>query len=365
VWNFTTELDRYMSTLTSDNPDSLALDDTIIRSPTACPVVDVSLVVPVFNEGETIGLFLERVRQVFGNEPSVRLDILFVNDGSTDATLPLLLEYQRRDRRIRVVDLSRNFGKEAALSAGLQVAQGRVVVLIDVDLQDPPELVREMIACWREGFDVVLGRRLDRESDSWAKRMSADWFYRIHNLIAESKIPENVGDFRLMDRAVVDALNALPESRRFMKGLFAWVGFRTTHVDYKRPKRIAGSSKFNGWVLWNFALEGLTSFSTALLRIWTYLGGMVALTSFVYGFFIALKVLIYGIDLPGYASIFVAVTFLGGLQLVGIGVIGEYLGRTYLESKGRPIYLIRRIYEQRDGSARCGLSQPTDAARPV
>ncbi|HRF43171.1 MAG TPA: glycosyltransferase family 2 protein [Candidatus Competibacteraceae bacterium] len=354
-----------MPTLISGNSASPVLDDAVTRSPAAYPVVDVSLVVPVFNEDEMIGLFLDRVSQVFESESSIRLEIVFINDGSTDETLPLLLEYQRRDRRIRIVDLSRNFGKEAALSAGLQVVQGRVIVPIDVDLQDPPELVREMIACWREGFDVVLGRRMDRESDSWAKRVSADWFYRIHNSIAEPKIPENVGDFRLMDRAVVDALNTLPESRRFMKGLFAWVGFRTMYIDYKRPKRIAGSSKFNGWVLWNLALEGLTSFSTTLLRIWTYLGGTVALMSFVYGFFIALKVLIYGVDLPGYASIFVAVTFLGGLQLVGIGVIGEYLGRNYLESKGRPIYLIRRIYELKDSSTECGLSQPTDAARPV
>jgi hypothetical protein len=208
-----------------------------------------------------------------------------------------------------------------------------------------------MLSRWREGYDVVLGRRIDRVSDTWAKRASAKWFYRIHNLISEPVIPENVGDFRLMDRAVVEALNELPESRRFMKGLFAWVGFRTAYVDYARPERAAGSSKFNGWRLWNFALEGLTSFSTDPLRIWTYVGAAVALASFLYGFTIALKVLIYGVDVPGYASVFVAVTFLGGLQLIGIGVMGEYLGRTYLEAKRRPVYLVRRVYEAGGGSA--------------
>ena len=202
-----------------------------------------------------------------------------------------------------------------------------------------------MIARWRQGYDVVLGRRIDRSTDSRAKRVSATWFYRLHNWIADPAIPENVGDFRLMDRSVVDALKALPESRRFMKGLFAWMGFRTTFVDYTRPQRIAGASKFNAWRLWNFALEGLTSFSTAPLRIWSYIGGAVALLSFLYGLFIVSRVLIHGVDAPGFASIFVAVTFLGGLQLLGIGVLGEYLGRTYLESKRRPVFLVRRIYE--------------------
>lgn len=304
-----------------------------------------SLVVPVFNEVETVDLFLDRVSRVFEHQASVRLEIVFVNDGSTDGTLDRLLECQKRDERVRIVDLSRNFGKEAALSAGLQAATGQVVVPIDVDLQDPPELILEMIAKWREGYEVVLGRRMNRDSDSWAKRVSATWFYRIHNKIADPEIPENVGDFRLMDRAVVDALNMLPESRRFMKGLFAWVGFRTTHVDYSRPERIAGTTKFNGWRLWNFALEGMTSFSIDPLRIWMYFGAAVALLSFFFGFYIVLKVVLFGVDVPGYASIVVAITFLGGLQLIGIGIVGEYLGRAYLESKRRPIYLVRHIYE--------------------
>lgn len=303
-----------------------------------------SLVVPVYNESETVSLFLDEVCELFSGITSVELDVVFVNDGSTDSTLECLLRLQALYSSIRIVDLSRNFGKEAALTAGLKVALGQVVVPIDVDLQDPPEVILQMLEKWREGYDVVLGKRINRDSDSWAKRQSAIWFYRIHNRISDPKIPENVGDFRLMDRAVVEALNELPESRRFMKGLFAWVGFRTATVEYVREERVAGKTKFNGWRLWNFALEGLTSFSTSPLRIWTYLGSVIALISFLYASFIILKVIVSGVDVPGYSSVIVAVTFLGGLQLVGIGMIGEYLGRTYIESKRRPVYLIRQIY---------------------
>lgn len=310
--------------------------------------VRLSLLVPVYNESETVSLFIERVKTVFDELTTIDLEIIFINDGSTDDTLGRLLALQRDNASIRIVDLSRNFGKEAALSAGLKAALGQVVVPIDVDLQDPPEVICEMIAKWRAGFDVVLGKRINRDTDSWAKRKSASWFYRIHNKISEPRIPENVGDFRLMDRAVVDALNELPETKRFMKGLFAWVGFRSTCVEYARPERVAGTTKFNGWRLWNLALEGITSFSTDPLRIWTYLGGIVALISFFFAIFIVLKVLIHGSDIPGYASTVVAVTFLGGLQLIGIGILGEYLGRAYIESKRRPVYLVRRIYEAKD-----------------
>ncbi|WP_085585097.1 MULTISPECIES: glycosyltransferase family 2 protein [unclassified Pseudomonas] len=310
--------------------------------------VTLSLVIPVFNEEDSLDGFLVRIGQVFAREAQIGLELVFVNDGSTDATLERLLRHQRDDPRIRVVDLSRNFGKEAALSAGLQTATGQIVVPIDVDLQDPPEVILQMVARWREGYEMVLGHRISRRNDSWAKQTSANWFYRLHNRIADQPLPENVGDFRLMDRCVVDALLTLPESRRFMKGLFAWVGFRTTHVDYERPQRAAGKSKFNGWRLWNFALEGITSFSTEPLRIWTYLGAAVSLVSFGIAIFIVARTLIYGVDLPGYASLMVAVTFLGGLQLIGIGVLGEYLGRTYIEAKHRPVFLVRRIYEPKD-----------------
>jgi glycosyltransferase involved in cell wall biosynthesis len=310
--------------------------------------IELSLVVPVFNESETVSLFVNRVKKVFDKYNEVKLEVIFINDGSNDDTLVNLLELQKQNSEIRIVDLSRNFGKEAALTAGLKIASGQLVVPIDVDLQDPPELILEMVEKWREGYDVVVGKRINRDSDSWGKRKSAVWFYRIHNRISTPKIPENVGDFRLMDRLVVDALNELPESKRFMKGLFAWVGFRTATVEYSRPERVAGTTKFNGWRLWNFALEGITSFSTDPLRIWSYLGGGVALISFLFAIFMVLRVLIYGVDVPGYASVVVAVTFLGGLQLIGIGVMGEYLGRLYIESKRRPIYLVRKIYEKKD-----------------
>ena len=309
-------------------------------------MLKLSLVIAVFNEAETIGLFLHQINEVFGKHPDIQLEFIFVNDGSSDLTLTKLLEHQQQDARIKIIDFTRNFGKEAALTAGLQAAQGDVIVPIDVDLQDPPELILPMIDKWREGYEVVLGRRINRDSDTWLKRVSANLFYRLHNKIANPKLPDNVGDFRLMDRQVVAAIKQLPESCRFMKGIFAWVGFKTACVDYVRPERVAGTTKFNGWKLWNFALEGLTSFSTDPLRIWTYVGFTVSFIAFLLGLRIALKVLIQGIDVPGYPSLLVAVTFLGGLQLIGIGIIGEYLGRTYIESKRRPIFLIRHIYDK-------------------
>lgn len=311
--------------------------------------VSLSLVIPVYNEFEAVQPFIDRAADVLDPLGEIKYELVFVNDGSTDGTLERLIDIQQSNPRIKIVDLSRNFGKEAALTAGLRLAIGQIVVPIDVDLQDPPELIIEMVEKWREGFEVVLARRANRDSDTWAKRASAHWFYRLHNKISTPKLPENVGDFRLMDRVVVDALNRLPESRRFMKGLFAWVGFRAAYVDYSRAERFAGTSKFNGWKLWNFALEGVTSFSTDPLRIWTYLGFVVSASSFLYASVIVLKVLIIGVEVPGYASLMVAVMFFGGLQLMGIGIIGEYLGRTYIESKQRPVYLIRKIYVQRDG----------------
>jgi len=304
-----------------------------------------SLVIPVFNEAETVNLFVDKVTQVFEKLPAVSIEFLFVNDGSTDSTLETLLTRQRQDSRIKVIDLSRNFGKEAALTAGLQIARGDVVVPIDVDLQDPPGLILEMIAKWREGYEVILARRINRDSDSWAKKTSANWFYRIYNKIANPKLPENVGDFRLMDRCVVEALKELPESCRFMKGLFAWAGFRTAFIDYSRPERVAGTTKFKSWELWNFSLEGITSFSTVPLRIWIYFGFIVSFASIMFALFIILNVILYGRDVPGYASLIVAITFFGGVQLIGIGLIGEYLGRTYIESKRRPVYLVRRVYQ--------------------
>lgn len=304
-----------------------------------------SLIIPVLNEEATIPIFLKKINNIFNNIEYITLEIVFINDGSSDDTLTKLLEMQYHDPRIIVVDLSRNFGKEAALSAGLEVANGRVIVPLDVDLQDPPELIPAMVAKWREGYEVVVGRRARRDEDSWAKRISARWFYRVHNAFADQKLPENVGDFRLMDRSVVNAINALPESCRFMKGLFAWVGFRTTYIDYARPARVAGESKFNAWRLWNFALDGITSFSTVPLRIWAYIGFALAFTAFIFATLLFFASVHFR---RGCARLYITDGvhyFFGGLQLIGIGVLGEYLGRNYIESKRRPVFLIRKIYK--------------------
>nr|WP_260420366.1 glycosyltransferase family 2 protein [Acidovorax soli] len=306
-----------------------------------------SVVCPMFNEEATLDLFFAQLVPVLA-QTGLAFEIVCVNDGSRDGTLARLQTLRATVPGLRVVDLSRNFGKEAALTAGIDHALGAAVVPIDADLQDPPELILEMVRLWQQGFDVVLAQRTDRSADHVLKRKTSEWFYRLHNRISDSRIPPNVGDFRLMDRQVVDALKRLPERRRFMKGLFAWVGFRQATIPYARPARAAGDSKFSGWSLWNLAVEGLTSFSTVPLRIWTYLGLAVALLAFAYGLVIVGQVLLFGRDAPGYASLITVVLFLGGLQLIGLGVIGEYLGRVYMESKGRPVYIVR---EEADGGA--------------
>ena len=309
----------------------------------------VSLAIPMYNEADALDVLFARLDTVLPTLTDYDFEVVCVNDGSSDGTLTALEAHCASPgdsftrRALVVVDLSRNFGKEAALSAGLHVAAGDAVIPIDADLQDPPEVISELLAKWRDGFEVVLARRSDRSTDSAAKRLTARAFYRVHNAVADVRIPDDVGDFRLMDRVVVEALKALPESRRFMKGLFAWVGFRTATVEYKRDPRSAGSSKFNTWKLWNFALEGIASFSISPLRIWTYIGLLVATVAMGWGGWIALRTLIWGVDVPGYASLLVAVLFIGGLQLIGIGMIGEYLGRTFVESKRRPAFVIRHI----------------------
>ncbi|MFM0504631.1 glycosyltransferase family 2 protein [Paraburkholderia caffeinilytica] len=309
-----------------------------------------SLVVPFFNEEEMIGAFFSAVTPVLEAIDGVRFEIVCVNDGSRDDTLRMLMGMSNEDSRIRVIDLTRNFGKEAALSAGLDEARGAIVIPFDADLQDPPRIIPLLVEKWREGYDVVVAKRVNRLTDSFLKRESAAIFYRIHNAMCETKIPENVGDFRLITREVVDALKRLPETRRFMKGLFAWVGYRTAVVDYVREPRVAGRSKFSGWKLWNFALEGFTSFSTLPLRVWTYVGSFVALGAILYASFLIVRTLIQGVAVPGYASLISAVLLLGGVQLIGIGVLGEYIGRIYYESKNRPVYLIRSRYQSADTS---------------
>ena len=307
-------------------------------------MVELSIIVPVKNEEEAVPLCIERVRAVveaLADPAAGSWEMLFIDDGSTDGTLAALTAAHAVDPRIRALSLSRNFGKEAALSAGLDHAQGRAVVPMDVDLQDPPEVLGAMLAKWREGFEIVYGVRNNRESDSLPKRLTADLYYRAHNWLSADKIPEHAGDFRLLDRKVVDVIRQMPERNRFMKGLFAWAGFRQASVTYTRLPRQVGQTKFNYWKLWTFALDGITSASTVPLRVWSYLGGTVALLALAFAIFIMIRTLILGVNVPGYASLMVAILFLGGLQLLSLGILGEYVGRILVETKGRPLYVVR------------------------
>jgi glycosyltransferase involved in cell wall biosynthesis len=299
-----------------------------------------SLLVPMYNEESVIPLFFDRTRRVLSTA-GIEYEFICVNDGSSDSTLEHLREYAANDPRIKVISFSRNFGKEPAMTAALDFANGDAVIPIDADLQDPPELILDMLEKWREGYDIVFAKRSSRESDSFLKRNTALWFYSIFNKMSETDIPHNVGDYRLMDRKVVDIIKQLPEKDRFMKGLYCWPGYHSTHVEYERPIRAKGYSKFNFWQLWNFALNGLTSFSTLPIRAAIYLGFLISLSSFIYASFIIFKTLLLGIDVPGYASIMVTVLFLGGMQLFFLGLLGEYVGRIFKEVKNRPLYVVQ------------------------
>lgn len=307
----------------------------------------ISIVCPFYNEALGVTAFFEAMTAQFAQLATYDFEVICVDDGSEDDTLARLIALADNDARYRVVELSRNFGKEAALTAGLDAAHGDAVIPIDADLQDPPTLIGQLIKAWeKSGADVVLAKRSDRTSDSVAKRFSAAAFYDMHNWVSHIKIPANVGDCRLMTQIVVNALKQLPEKQRFMKGLFAWVGFKTVTIEYTREKRFSGTSKFSGWKLWNFALEGITSFSSLPLRIWTYVGMVGALVTLGYGLFIVLRTIIQGVDVPGYASLLVSILFFGSLQLMGLGMLGEYVGRIYMESKHRPTYLVRKVYHR-------------------
>jgi polyisoprenyl-phosphate glycosyltransferase len=303
-----------------------------------------SIVVPVKDEAGAIMPFISRVVAIVETLPDVAAqsyEILFVDDGSTDSTMLEIAAAHSNNPCIIAVSLSRNFGKEAALSAGLDHARGLAVVPMDVDMQDPPEVLAEMLVKWRQGYDVVYGVRRSRASDSWSKRVSANLYYKFHNRLSADNIPEHAGDFRLLDRRVVDVIRNLPERNRFMKGLYSWSGFKQTGVEYERVEREVGQTKFRPLKLWSLAIDGITSSSTVPLRIWSYIGGIIALMSFGYALLIMFKTLVMGIAVPGYASLMVAVLFFGGLQLLSLGILGEYVGRIMIETKGRPIYVIR------------------------
>lgn len=305
--------------------------------------VEISIVVPLYNEEANIDYLFERILSVL-KHLNTSYEIVCVNDGSKDNTIECLIQHHHRNPAIKVVNLSRNFGKEIALTAGIDYARGAAVIPIDADLQDPPELILELVNKWREGYDVVNARRRSRRGESWLKRFTANAFYQILGRMSRVPIPRDTGDFRLLDRRVVDALKQMPERNRFMKGLFAWVGFKQTAILFDRDPRLKGKTTWNYWRLWNFAIDGITSFSLIPLKVWGYVGLMLSLLSLLYASFLIIRTLIFGIDVAGYASLMVAVLFLGGIQLLTLGIIGEYVGRIYEEVKKRPLYLVRECY---------------------
>jgi glycosyltransferase involved in cell wall biosynthesis len=308
-----------------------------------------SLVVPMFNEAEVIGETHRRLSAVMAGF-NASWEVIYVNDGSRDATLRVIEVLRQTDKHIALVNLSRNFGKEIATTAGLDHARGEAVIVLDADLQDPPEVIPRLVAEWRAGNDMVYARRRRRAGDSWLKKITAAAFYRVARNLGEVPLPPDVGDFRLMSRRVVDAVRQLREHHRFMKGLFAWVGFPSSAVMYDREPRAGGSSKWSLWKLWNFAIEGITSFSVAPLKLATYLGLAVALFAVVFGGQLILRTLLFGNPVAGYPSLLAVVLFLGGTQLVTLGIVGEYLGRVFNETKQRPLYLVERYVPPGEGT---------------
>ena len=299
-----------------------------------------SVIVPVFNESAVLADFHRQMSAVM-IETGSDYELIYIDDGSSDNSVDQLNEIRKADTHVALIELSRNFGKEIALSAGLDHARGDAVIIIDADLQDPPDLVHTFLEEWRNGYDVVYGRRTDRRGESRTKKLTAKWFYRILNYLSDVEIPEDVGDFRLLSRRAVDALISLPERHRYMKGLYAWIGYPQKSVPYVREPREAGESKWNYWRLWNFALEGITSFSDVPLKVATYVGVLTSGVAFVYGLFLLVRTLIWGNPVPGYPSLIIVMLFLGGVQLICLGIIGEYLARTFQESKGRALYFVK------------------------
>lgn len=320
-----------------------------------------SIVAPCFNEERALGFFFDRLEPVLAAS-GLDCEIIFVNDGSRDGTLALLLERAQRDPRVKVLDLSRNFGKDIALTAGLDAASGDLVVPIDVDLQDPPEVILEFIAAWEGGADIAVGVRTDRSSDGLVKRSTAAGFYRLFNRLSDVGLIHNAGDFRLLDRRVVEVLRQLPERRRFMKGLFSWVGFRQAQVPYVRAPRVAGASAWRYWRLWNFALDGITAFSTAPVRIWTYVGLAAAAAALGFALLIIARTLFLGADVPGYPSLMVVLLFSFGFQMIAVGVLGEYVARIYEEVKARPLYVVMNRFGFEAGPLESESGRPGIAA---
>tara|TARA_R110002110_G_scaffold140041_2_gene326989 strand:- start:645 stop:1640 length:996 start_codon:yes stop_codon:yes gene_type:complete len=309
----------------------------------------VTLIVPVYNEQNAIGPFLDAMTPILNQlVPAIAGEILFVNDGSRDGTEFAIRSFMEANPAIRLVNLSRNFGKEAALCAGLEHARGDAVIPVDVDLQDEPNIIPEMVEKWQQGAQIVNARRNDRSSDSWAKRTTARAFYRAFNALADYPIPSDVGDFRLLDRQVVDVLRTMGERVRLNKALFSWVGFKTDEVTFVRQARTQGRTTMNYWRLWGMALDGIIGSTTKPLRIWTYLGTGLGLLSLLYAMYIFFSTLLFGIDVPGYASLILLILTFGGLNLFAIGILGEYIGRILTEVRERPMFVVRSTYGAED-----------------
>lgn len=326
-----------------------------------------SLIIPMFNEEASILALIDRVVAT-AEAITADYEIVAVNDGSSDRTLWMLVAEQATNPNLKIVDLSRNFGKEAALSAGLGYASGDAVIPLDADLQHPPEIIPEMVAKWREGYDMVVAVRSGREDEAATKRTFARMFYWILQRLSEVPIQADAGDFRLLDRKVVEALKRLPESNRFMKGLFAWVGFRQVTIPFQVSPRHGGQTKWGLLKLWNLALHGIFSATTLPLRIWTYIGGAMAVSALVYMMYIIVYTLLHGVDVPGYPSLAAMLLFFSGMNMIGLGILGEYLGRVYIEVKRRPQYLVRDLIGFSAGppqhsSSRSGEGQPTPRDR--
>lgn len=301
--------------------------------------MELSVVVPVYNEYEVLPLLRGRLEPVL-KQCTDSYEIIFINDASTDNTWNLLKEWTAENKNLKAISLSRKFGKEAAMLAGLAASTGKATVLIDADLQDPPELIGTFWEKFKQGYEHVYATRQDRSADSFLKRITAGAFYKLYNRLADTPIPYNAGDFRLLSRRAVEAVLALPERERFSKGLFAWVGYKSIAVPFVREKRAAGKTKWNYWQLWNFALGGFTASTTLPLKLWTYFGILISLVSFVFALWTAYKKIYWGNPVSGYTSIMVAILFFSGVQLITLGVIGEYLSRIFAEVKQRPVYLI-------------------------
>lgn len=308
----------------------------------------VTILVPAYNEQEVLEMLYDRLKKLMDENTAYDFEVLLVNDGSKDKTFEMMQELRKKDKRICYLNLSRNFGKETAMIAGLDYCKGDAVVIIDADLQDPPELIPEMLKYWEEGYDDVYAKRKTREGETWLKKFTSKMYYKVLQAFTRIEIQKDTGDFRLLDRRCVEALKSMRESQRYTKGLFSWIGYNKKEILYDRDPRAAGQTKWNYGKLINLSIDGITSFTTSPLRWAAIIGMLVSIAGFIYMLFIIIKTIITGVDVPGYASTMVVILFLGGIQLIFLGVIGEYLGRAFNEGKHRPLYFIERYNEEKE-----------------